>query len=499
MPSFASAFSCRLRPLVLFLLPVVPLLCPQPAVPAETALAHVLEEKLTEPFDGDLDALVKRGYIRALTPFSKSGYFVDKGEQRGISVDLMTEFSKYLDKTLGRKARDLKIVMVPTPRDRLFEFLAANRGDIALGNLTITGDREKLAAFSTPVLKNVREVPVTSDSAADMTSPEDLSGKTVRVRKSASYYSSLLALNGQLEAKGKQPVTLVIADERLEDEDLLELVASGASQMAIVDEHKADLWIEVLKGLKKHPDAAVRTDGEIAFAVRRNAPALLKEVNAFATTIEKGTLLGNIIFKRYLKEADYLRTMREKDYETGLSGLQGLFQKYAGEYNFDWLLIAAQSFQESRFDPKAHNPTGATGLMQIKPSTAKGEPINIDGSESDPEKNVHAGVKYLRYLADHYFDGLAANGANQTFFALAAYNAGPARFDRMRKSAEKHGYDPDKWFGNVEWIVARDVGRQPVDYVGNIYQYYIVFDNERDRRQARLATNAPVPEATAPK
>lgn len=497
MSSVACALSKRVSLSAALLLLALPFLSAQPARSEEPVLAQELQENLTRPFDGDLDALLKRGYIRALTPFSKSGYFIDHGEQRGVSVDVMTEFSKYLKKALGKKAADVKVVMVPTPHDRLFEFLADNRGDIALGNLTITDDREKLAAFSTPLLKSVHEVPVTGATVADMTSPEDLSGMTVHVRQSSSYFASLQVLNRQLEKKGMEPVTLIAADERLEDEDLLELVAAGVNELAIVDQHKADLWLDVLQGLKKHPGAAVRTDGEIAFAVRKNAPALLKEVNAFAATIEKGTLLGNIIFKRYLQEADYLRAMQEKDYEAGLSTLRDLFRKYAGEYKFDWLLIAAQSFQESRFDPDARNPTGATGLMQIKPSTAKGEPINIEGSESDPAKNVQAGVKYLRYLADHYFGGLAADAPNQTFFALAAYNAGPARFNRMRQAAEKHGYDPNKWFGNVEWIVASDIGRQPVDYVGNIYQYYIVFSQERDRRGTRAPAGGQQEQATS--
>lgn len=455
-----------------------------------TGLADALEDKLRDPFTGDFDALIDRGYIRVLIPFSKTGYFIDKGVQRGSAVDLMTEFDKHLHKLHGKKVNEAKIVLIPTPRHRLFSDLYEGRGDLALGNLTITDERRELADFSDPLLTGVHEVPVTLDSVADLTSPDALAGKSVIVRQSASYYQSLQDLNKSLEAAGKDPMKISTADEKLEDDDLLEMVSAGAIPMVIVDQHKAELWLQVLDGLKMHPAASVRTDGEIAIAVRKDAPTLLKEVNGFAATVKKGTLLGNILFKRYLKEATYLKDMRDAHYKSALDELQAVFRKYGTEYEIDWLLIAAQSYQESRFDPKARSRAGAVGLMQIKPATAAGNPINIKGIDNDPDKNVHAGVKYLRFLADHYFAELKPKEANQTFFALAAYNAGPSRFERMREKAKKHGYDPDKWFGNVEWIVASEIGREPVDYVGNIYQYYVVFSQEQQRREADAAAKA---------
>jgi membrane-bound lytic murein transglycosylase MltF len=473
--------------LYLFLPSTPPTEPSQSSPTTKPVLADKLEAVLKVPFDGDLDAIIDRGYMRVLVPFSKTGYFIDKGTQRGNSYELITEFGKFLEKTHGRKVRDVKIVLIPTPRSSIFTDLSEKRGDLALGNLTITEKRQELVSFSDPILTNVLEVPVTQDTVVDINSPEALSGKTIYVRKSASYFQSLEELNDQLASEGKEIINLEIADERLGDEDLLEMIAAGAIPMTIVDQHMAELWLEILKGLKTHPKAAVRTDGEIAVAARKTAPNLLKEVNGFVQTVKKGTRLGNIIFKRYLQEASYLRNLRDQGYEDDLDKYQALFEKYGKEYDFDWLLIAAQSFQESKFDPKARSRAGAVGLMQIKPSTAEGNPINIKGISADPDKNVQAGVKYLRYLADQYFPGLSSEDANQIFFALAAYNAGPSRFKRLREKAKKQGYDPDKWFGNVEWIVASEIGRQPVDYVGNIYQYYVVFHNERQRRKADAA------------
>ncbi len=450
-------------------------------------LATTLEDTLTRTFEGDFDTILERGYLRVLIPFSKTGYFIDKGVQRGVSVDLAMELEKYLVKKQGKKTIDFEVVLIPTPRDKLFTYLARSRGDIALGNLTITDERKKLVSFSVPLLQDVHEVPVTLNDMPQITAPADLSGRKVYVRKSASYYQSLENLNRKFAREGRKTIEIEFAEEWMEDEDILELVAAGTVPMTIVDQHKGELWQEVLDGLELHPDAAVRTNGEIAIAVRPNAPDLLKAINDFAATVKKGTLIGNLVFKKYLQEAEYLRNMRDEDYEAELEKFTGLFRKYADEYDFDWLLIAAQSFQESRFDPKARSGAGAVGLMQIKPSTAEGNPINITGIAANPDNNVHAGVKYLRYIANQYFSDLDKDQADQTFFALAAYNAGPSRFEKFREQAKKQGYDPDKWFGNVEWIVAAQVGRQPIEYVGNIYQYYVVFHNDRKHQKAGAA------------
>ncbi|MFN3132765.1 transglycosylase SLT domain-containing protein [Roseibium sp.] len=465
-----------LATLALFLVPASP-------NAMETRLSDELEQILREPFTGDFDAIAERGYLRVLVPFSKTFYFIDNGVQRGTAVDMTTELGKFLEKKHGKKVREGQIVMMPTPRETLFTDLAAGRGDIALGNLTITPERQKLVNFSSPLFTGVREVPLTAAGIDDLTSPEALSGKEIYVRSSSSYHDSLLALNKKLDVDGKAPVKIVPADEKLEDEDLIDLVKAGGVPMIIIDEHKADFWMQIVDGLKIHPDAAVRTDAQVAFAVRPKAPDLLKEMNAFAKTVEKGTLLGNIILKRYLKETDYLKDLNDEKRREQFDKLAAVFEKYGRQFDIDWLLIAAQAYQESQFKQTARSNAGAVGVMQIKPTTAAGSPINIKGVEKDADTNVHAGVKYLRYLADQYFADLEHDPANQTFFALAAYNAGPSRFKKLRAEAEKQGYDPNLWFGNVEWIVGRRISQEPVRYVGNIYKYYVVFAQEQKRYQ----------------
>ncbi|MEP1933212.1 MAG: transglycosylase SLT domain-containing protein [Roseibium sp.] len=463
-------------------------LAPVPTYGLEPGLSDGLEEALREPFEGDFDKIIERGMLRVLIPFSKTFYMIDNGVQRGTTVEMMTQLGKYLDKRHGKKVRDGDIIMIPTPRSKLFSELAAGRGDLALGNLTVTPERLETVSFSNPIIPDVKEVPLTAAGISAIKTPEELSGMTIHVRPSSSYFASLTSLNKKLEAAGKDPVELVEVNERLEDEDLLELVQAGGISTIIIDQHKAEFWMQILDGLMIHPDAAVRTGADVAIAVRKNAPKLLEEINGFTETVKKGTLLGNIILKRYLKDLTYLKNLEDEKRKAHFDKIAGLFQKYGDEYSIDWLLIAALSYQESQFKQEVRSHAGAVGLMQIKPSTAAGSPINIKGVAKDPDKNVHAGVKYIRHLADQYFADLKDDDANQTFFAIAAYNAGPSRFARLRKEAEKQGYDPDQWFGNVEWVVAKRISREPFYYVSNIYKYYVVFAKEAERYQSENDT-----------
>lgn len=475
----------RLAPLPLVaafsFLCAISLLASSPLKALETPLAETMKGYLTEPFNEDLDGIIERGVLRVLVPFSKTFYFIDNGQQRGLSVDVMTEFGKKLEKKYRKSIRDGQLVFIPTPRNRLFTDLAEGRGDIAAGNLTITPERLELVDFTDPVVNNAREIPVTASGADPIASASDLSGREVHVRTSSSYYDSLVKLNATLEEQGKEPVRIIEASDNLEDEDLLELVRSGALGIIIMDEHKAEFWAAILDGITLHTDAPIRESGQIAYAVRKTAPKLKGELNEFVQTIKKGTKLGNILLNKYLKETKYIEKLNDPKRQERFDEILALFRKYGDQYSIDWLLIAAQSYQESQFRQEVKSRAGAVGLMQIKPSTAADKNIGIKGVAQDPDKNVHAGVKYLRFLADRYFEDLEDDPLNQTFFALAAYNAGPSRFERLRKQAAEQGYDPDQWFGNVEWIVMGKISREPVRYVGNIYKYYVVFTDEQRR------------------
>jgi len=161
-----------------------------------------------------------------------------------------------------------------------------------------------------------------------------------------------------------------------------------------------------------------------------------------------------------------------------------VFQKYGEEFDFDWLMLAAQAFQESGLRQDRRSPAGAVGIMQIKPSTAADPNVGVD-DVSTVDGNVHAGTRYMRFIADRYFGDERFNTLNQWLFSLAAYNAGPAKINRYRREAAENGYDPDRWFDNVEIIAARRIGSETVTYVSNVFKYYVGYQISMERGALR--------------
>lgn len=444
--------------------------------------------KLDQNWTGDFDQMAKRHRIRALVPYSKTFYFLDGADQRGLTYDLLKDFEKHLNQKLGKKTLRVQLVVIPTPRDQLIPNLVAGRGDIAAGNLTITDDRRKQVDFSNPIFTGVDEILVTGPDSPAVTTIADLSGKEIHVRKSSSYYESLLQLNARLQKEGRKPVKIVPADELLEDEDLLEMLNAGLIPMVVIDSHKGRFWTQIFKDLTLHPEIKLRTEGQIAWAIRKNSPRLKKSVNEYIGTVKQGTLMGNMLFKRYLESTKWVRRALNEEGMQRLRRTIEFFKKYADRYDFDWLMIAAQAYQESGIDHSKRSPTGAIGVMQVLPSTAADPNVNIADIEK-LENNIHAGVKYLRFLRDQYFENEPMDKFNKTLFSFAAYNAGPAKINKLREEARQSNLDPNVWFRNVEVVASRRIGREPVQYVSNIYKYYIAYrllaDKSGEKKEAK--------------
>jgi membrane-bound lytic murein transglycosylase MltF len=427
-----------------------------------------------QKWSGDFDGMTKRHLIRALLPPSKTFYFLDGAEQRGLTYELLKEFETYVNSKQQRKALKIKIVVIPTRRDRLLPALVEGIGDIAAGNLTITPARQKKVDFSAPQLTGVNEIIITGPASPSIQTIDDLSGKEIHVRKSSSYYESLLKLNARFKVAGKKPVKIILADEYLEDEDLLELMNVGLIPMIVIDNHKAEFWAQIFQDLVLHPDIKLRSGGQIAWAIRKNSLRLKKVIDRFIQSHKKGTLKGNILYKRYLQNTKWVRNaLAEKELQRFKKSVK-YFKRYSQKYDFDWLMIAAQAYQESGIDQSKRSPAGAVGVMQLLPSTAADPNVNIRRIDI-LENNIHAGVKYLRFLHDRYFKNEPMSGLNKMLFAFASYNAGPSKIMRLRQEAQQSGFDPNVWFRNVEIIAARRIGAETVQYVGNIYKYYIAY------------------------
>jgi membrane-bound lytic murein transglycosylase MltF len=455
---------------------------PLPPLPFETALPESVRAGIEQPFTGDLEEMVTRRLVRVGVAYNRTLYFVDQGVQRGIAY----EYGKLMEDELNkrRKTGNLKVNFwfVPLPRDLLLPALVDGKVDMVIGQLTVTPERQELVDFTNPTRTGVDEVVVTGPGGPPLATVEDLAGQEVFVRQSSSYHQSLLELNARLQAAGRPPVVVRPAPENLEDEDLLEMVNAGLIKTTVVDNYLAGLWKQVYTDLTVHDTVAVRTDGNLAVAIRKDSPQLAAALNGIIDEYGLGTTFGNIMEKRYLKSTQNLRNATSEAERKRLLEIVELFRKYGDQYELDYLLMAAQGFQESGLDHGVRSPVGAIGVMQVMPATGKELQV---GDISQLEPNIHAGVKYVRFVIDQYFKDEPMTQLDKGLFAFASYNAGPGRIRQLRREAAKRGLDPNVWFGNVEQIASERIGRETVTYVGNIYKYYVAYRlvvEERERR-----------------
>jgi membrane-bound lytic murein transglycosylase MltF len=428
-----------------------------------------------EKFTGDFSAMRSRHTIRALVVYNDMLYFFDNGHARGTAYEGLKLFEKFVNKKLKTGTIKINLVFVPTTRDRLFADLIEGRGDLAVANLTTTPQRLKLVDFSNPLVENVKEVLVTNKKSAKLEKLTDLAGQSITVRRSSSYYEHLQALNRTFAKEKRKKIVLKPAEKYLEDADLMEMVNSNILPWVVVDLHKAKFWANIYKNLIVREDLTIHSGGQIAWAFRKNSPQLKKIVNQFVKGHRQGTLLGNIILKRYFKNNRWVTNPNRKAERKRFNQTVKLFKKNGKQFNFDYLMLMALAFQESQLDQKKRSPAGAIGIMQLLKSTAADPNVGVTEIEKI-ENNINAGTKYLRFIYDNYYaDKQDMDDLNKMLFSFASYNAGPRKISKMRTLAEKMGLDKNVWFANVEVAAAKRIGRETVQYVSNIYKYYIAY------------------------
>ena len=447
-------------------------------------------------YRGDLDVMLRKGAVRVLTSYSKTDFFIDKGRGGGITYEYLQAFEAFLQKRQEPGQPRPTVYFVPVSRDRLIPALLAGEGDLVAANLTVTPERRQQVDFSAPYLDDVREVVVTGPASPKLATIADLAGKEVWVRHSSSYRESLDTLDRRFLAEKRPPMRLVEADEYLEDEDLLDMLNAGLIPLMVIDDHKARAWEKILPNITVHEDIFVREHGQIAFAIRKHSPKLRTVLDGFIEKNEKGTTFGNIVFDRYLVDADFVKGASSTAERRKFAKVLGLFRRFGDRYGFDPLMLAAQGYQESQFDNSLRSGAGAVGIMQMLPATAQDPNIDIPRIEV-LENNIHAAAKYLRFVMDTFFPDTKMDSFNRTIFAFASYNAGPARIAKLRRQAADRGLDPDQWFGQVERVVAEKIGRETVQYISNILKYYVVYRRiaemqERKEKAIEMARAKPL-------
>ena len=432
-------------------------------------------------WSGDLDGMLKRRLVRILVPYSKSFYFHDQGQERGIVYDAGMELQKWLNREHGTKTLPIRVIFIPTARQHLLQDLIDGLGDIAAGNLTVTPERQKLVDFTLSAARAIDEIVVTGPDTPPLETMADLAGLPIYVRTSSSYYEHLVELAKDQQLK----LNILPADESLEDEDLMEMVNAGLLPLAVADSHKAEFWAQIFSDLTLRKDLVVNSGGRIAWAIRQKSPKLLAELNDFVKVEGASKGLGNMLLKRYLVSMKHVEKATDEKELAKFDELHDLFKTYADRYDLDDLLLMAQGYQESRLDQSARSRAGAVGIMQILPSTAAYEKINIEDVATDPEQNIHAAAKYMRLLLDTYLADPELEPNNRLLLGLVAYNAGPTNMRRMRNKARDMGLDPNVWFNNVEHAAAKLIGRETVQYVSNVYKYYLAYRLVEEQRSAR--------------
>ncbi len=446
-----------------------------------------------EPWQGDFDAMVERRIIRAVVPFGGYQFYYEDGLPKGATYDLLQRMESYINKELGRRNVRVYVVVIPVSRDELIPAVLDGHADLVAGDLTITPERSDLVDFARPMLKDIDEVIVTGPGAPPIETLDDLAGQEVVVRESSSYYEHLQFLVTGFESRGLEPPDIHLADEILEAEDLLEMVNGGMIDITVMDDYKAEFWAAVFPNIVVRDDLILNKGGSIAWAMRKDSPQFAAKIRGFLNIYGKGTLVGNDTFNRYLSSAARVRCSHTNKALQEMQDLISVFQKYGEKFDFEWLMLAAQGFQESGLRQDRRSPAGAIGIMQIKPSTAADRNVGID-DVTTVDDNIHAGAKYMRFIADRYFAGEKFNDLNQWLFSLAAYNAGPAKINRYRREAAENGYDPNRWFDNVEIIAARRIGSETVTYVSNVFKYYVGYQITMERgaiREERYSSELP--------
>jgi membrane-bound lytic murein transglycosylase F len=431
-------------------------------------LEHMVDET-DRSFVNDFDQIKKRKVLRVLLRNNATSYFLYRGELMGFEYELAREFARYHGLRLE--------VVVPSSLREMSNWLIEGKADIAMGFLH-PGDLQPGSGieYTRPYHYARQHVVVAKNDPAKQLS--DLEHYTISARLDGGYWRALENLQ-QRQGVG---FNLGATENTIEVEQLIQKVASGDYQATLVDEQVLD--IELAKSAAVKSVFALEQEIPHALAVRAGNPLLKKELDKYIKRIYKGKFY-NVLYQKYFKSKRSVQKLaqgRIADTPQGqISPFDKLVQKYADHYGFDWRLITAQMFQESGFNPKAKSFSGARGLMQLMPRTARSLGFkNVD----EPVASIQAGIKYMDWLRDRFDTELPI--AERLWFSLAAYNAGVGHVHDARRLAGRIGLDPDRWFENTETSIlllsqkeysskARYGfvnGEEPVNYVRNIKQRF---------------------------
>jgi membrane-bound lytic murein transglycosylase MltF len=442
---------------------------PQAASPSGIVLATPYGQ-----YTDDLDGMVKRGTIRALVLTDPIGFFYVDGQPMGVMYEALRDFESFVNQKLRTGPLKIEVTFIPERPDRVEAALTQGVGDIIAYALVVTPERQQQVAFTVPLKKDVKQVIVGGPNFGAASSLEDLGGKQVYVNPLSVNYANLQSINEKLQKAGKPLIVVKASDKILLQDDLLQMVNAGLIPATVTSDARAKLWSQVLPHLTVYPNLVVASGEQWAWAVRKNNPQLKQLLDEFIAPRTVGTSFGNTLLRRYLQDSTWVKNATSPEEMKKFAELSELFKKYASQYDFDYLLVMAQGYQESQLEQNRRSPGGAVGIMQVIPRDAAAPPIDVPNVTTASD-NILAGVKMMRNIEDKYLNDPGIDPLNKTLLAFASYNAGPNRIAELRRRTRQEGLDPNKWFDNVELVVAKEIGQVTVAYVGNIYKYYVAY------------------------
>lgn len=496
-------------------------------------------EQLPPPIERDFDAIQARDTLVVLSTYNSTSYFLYRGQALGFEYELLQDFAEAHDLTLQMR--------VVHGRDSLYTLLNQGVGDVVAARVVPMAADTAHIAFTEP-LYNTRPVlvqrtdsskpgglPMAVDSIvqkgapadaeapiADIADaappesievrarliqqPEQLQGKEVSLPQESAYYETLVELSDTLTGD----ITVVELDTAVSEESVIRHVASGAVNYTVSPANVARLTESYFTNLYIRP--VMGPQHRVSWAVRTNAPKLKAALDEWIGAQRDGARM-NALYQKYFVDREGYRERVESKYLTGetgtLSDYDDLLRRHAADLGWDWRLLAAQTYQESRFKPRARSWAGAAGLLQLMPPTAREFGVK---DVYDPDDNVGGAVRFLQWLTD-YWDDHIPDSTERMKFILASYNTGHGHVEDARRLTQKNDGDDTVWADVAYWLLQKSKrsvyedpvvkygysrGLEPVMYVSHIldrFEHYRQFVT--DRPGAPVAADPPSPSPPA--
>ena len=436
----------------------------------------------------DLAEIKADGKLSVLVSYSSTSYFLYKGQPMGFEYELLQRLAKALD-------LELDLVLMSN-MDNMFRALNAGKADLVAHGITITSDRRQKVDFTdhlyltSQVLvqrkpDNWRTMNWATLQSKLKHDAIDLIGDTVAVRRQSSYIKRMANLSEELG----DTIHIDTLPGNLSTERIIKMVVDGEIPYTVADENLAKVNAAYYPIL--NIEVPVSFSQRIAWAVRKNAPELKAAINAWMAE-EKKEVPYYVIYNRYFEnQRDFRRRIRSEFLSLNgntISEYDDLIKTHADELGWDWRLLAAQVYQESRFQPNAESWAGAQGLFQMMPATAEAMGVT---DRNDPAQSIRGGTKYLKQLYADFSE--IPDSLQRIKFSMAAYNCGYFHIKDAQVLAERNGLDPLVWNDNVEEMVLALTypdnynqpgieygyvrGIEPVTYVEQIFERYEHYTN----------------------